>query len=149
MEFHERLCYLMDNRGIRNSDLWRKTGKHPATISNYRTGKTLPDTTFYFELIKSIPDMNGHWLLFGTGEPFLPNNQKKVNKSTDSVTVSGTENAVTSNEAIQEKISVLEKQVNAIVTGFQEVKEMTKIDLGKNKVYSYSEVVTESKNYAA
>ena len=131
------------------------TGKNPATISNYRTGITMPDSKFLISLKKFIPDYNSNWLLFEEGEPFNEQENGLERKKTEEddneeVATKVTKSTVSQNSILQNRLSALEKQVNTIIIGFQEVKELAALEvMGKAKVYSYSGIVTKQIMHAA
>lgn len=155
LKLHHRLDYLLKERSITSKMLSDDTGKNPATISNYRTGITMPDSKFLISLKKFIPEYNSNWLLFGEGEPFYDQEKsskrtKIIEENNEKVATEVTKSTVTQNSILQNRLSALEKQVNAIIVGFQEVKELASLEvMGKVKVYSYSGIVTKNVRYAA
>ena len=132
MEFYERLCFILDEKGISNSMLWRRTNKNPATISNYRTGKTFPDAKFLIVLREFLPQYNSNWLLFEEGQPFLNNENTDDNsnsfKEKKAEIMDGKQK-----EVLQAKLAVLENAVTTINEQFSEVKQLAMIGLEKLK----------------
>ncbi len=124
LQFHHRLDYLMKERDITGRMLVKQTGKNPATISNYRTGVTIPSIQFLQQLKLFIPDMNVNWLLFNEGEPFL-NNQNG--------SAANDQKKIVRNTALEEKISKMESIISGLNNDFKEVKQLAYESLEKLK----------------
>ena len=48
-------------------------GKSPATLSSIFTGRTRPTIDVVEAIKKKIPNINTDWLMFGSGDMYLPN----------------------------------------------------------------------------
>lgn len=64
MEFHERLKYIRENKGLKQKDIAEKLGIKNNTLSSYESGTRQPD---YQTLIKiaDIYDISVEYLLTG------------------------------------------------------------------------------------
>ena len=66
----------MDKNKIKKSVLAKNIKQGESTMHNYLNGATLPSSDF-LEVVVNLTGCNGHWLLTGEGEAFLPSHTVK------------------------------------------------------------------------
>ncbi|UZR95300.1 hypothetical protein [Chondrinema litorale] len=102
-------------------------------LKRYWDGKHEVPMDFVIKMKELHPNINLNWFIADQGDPFL---DEVSISSSKKVTKPNIETSEKENKILQKKITVLEKQVTAIIAGFQEVKSMASIQLGKIRVYA-------------
>ena len=62
MNFNEKLRQARKAKGITQEDLADEIGSHPASVSNYETGRSMPSTLTLIDLCEVL-DVSADWLL--------------------------------------------------------------------------------------
>lgn len=78
-----RILQLMRSKGMTQQEFSKATGISPASLSSIFTGRTAPTMKHAEAMHRYFPRLNMSWLLFGEGEMFLIDDNKKSTDLTD------------------------------------------------------------------
>ena len=69
----DRIRKIMESQHMTQQLFADFIGKSPATLSSIFTGRTRPTIDVVEAIKKKIPNINTDWLMFGSGDMYLPN----------------------------------------------------------------------------
>ncbi|WP_247236316.1 hypothetical protein [Telluribacter sp. SYSU D00476] len=107
------LEYIMASKGLTAYALSKELGfDKPAKLYTILRRKTKPSYETLISIVNRFDDINGDWLLRGSGEPFKSRQSHPANKSAEST--SQADSAAPSNEVIvlRERNNMLERQLS-------------------------------------
>ena len=80
----DRIRQIMESKQMTQVVFANYIGKSPATLSSIFTGRTRPTIDVIEAIKKKIPNISTDWLMFGSGEMYLPD-QNPENASQEMV----------------------------------------------------------------
>ena len=135
--FKERLEYLLDISGLQVKDLYIAAKKTPNTVRNYKLGITKPDWDFLQTLKSLFPNLNGHWILFGEGSPFIDGDPDWTRKKNNKKPETADSLSPDKKNDVEVKILQMENRLTQMLK--EEVSQLKLSVLGKHKGVSISQ----------
>ena len=74
MEMKDRIRQIMESQNMTRQVFADYISQSPATLSSIFNGRTRPTLNIVEAIKKKIPNISTDWLMFGSGEMYLPQN---------------------------------------------------------------------------